>query len=45
MHNSNLEARFVYWYVDVVIYFTTLTGETETVLTKRLDKAILNTLQ
>ena len=40
-----LEAGFVYWYVGVVVTFTTLTGGTETVLTKRLDKTTLNTLR
>ena len=39
-----LEAGFVYWYVGVVVTFTTLTGGTETVLTERLDKTTLNTL-
>ena len=40
-----LEAGFVYWYVGVVVTFTTLTGGTETVLTERLDKTTLNTLR
>ena len=35
----------MYWYVGVVVTFTTLTGGTETVLTERLDKTTLNTLQ
>ena len=39
-----LEARLVYWYVGVVVTFTTLTGGTETVLTERLEKTTLNTL-
>ena len=30
--------EFKYWYVGVVIAFTTLTGGTEIVLTERLDK-------
>ena len=32
----------MYWYVGVVVTFTTLTGGTETVLTERLDKTTLN---
>ena len=36
-----LEARFVHWYVGVVVTFTTLTG-TETILTEWLDKTTLN---
>ena len=40
-----LEAGFVYWYLDVVLTFTTLAGGTETVLIKRLDKTTLNTLR
>ena len=40
-----IEAGFVYWYVGVVVTFTTLTGGTETVLTERLDKTTLNTLR
>ena len=39
-----LETGFMYWYVGVVVTFTTLVGATETVLTKRLDKTTLNTL-
>ena len=39
-----LEVGLVYWYMDVVITFTTLTGGTETVLTERLGKTTLNTL-
>ena len=39
-----LEAEFVYWYVGVVVTFTALTGRTETILTKRLDKKKLWTL-
>ena len=39
------EAWLVYWYVGVVVTFTTLTGGTETVLTERLDKTMLNTLR
>ena len=35
----------MHWYVGVVVTFTTLTGGTETVLTKRLDKTTLNTLR
>ena len=30
-----LEARFMYWYVSVVVTFTKLTGGTETLLTKK----------
>ena len=40
-----LEAGFMYWYVGAVVTFTTLTGGTETVLTKWLDKTALNTVQ
>ena len=40
-----LEAGIVYWYVGVVVTFTTLTGGTETVLTERHDKTTLNTLR
>ena len=40
-----LEAGFLYWYVSVVVTFTTLTDGTETVLTKRFDKTNLSTLQ
>ena len=39
------EAGSVYWYVGVVVTFRTLTGGAETVLTERLDKTTLNTLQ
>ena len=39
------EAWLVYWYVGVVVTFTTLTGGTETVLTERLDKTMLNILR
>ena len=38
-------AGVVYWYVDVVVTFATLTGGTETILTERLDKTTLNTLR
>ena len=37
-------AGFVYWYVGVVVTFTTLTGGKETTLIERLDKTTLNTL-
>ena len=40
-----LEAGFVYWYVGVVVTFTTLTGGTGTVLIGRHDKTTLNTLR
>ena len=40
-----LEAGIVYWYVGVVVTFTTLTGGTKTVLTERLDLITLNTLR
>ena len=40
-----LEAGFVYWYVGLVVTFTTLTGGTENVMTERLDKSTLNTLR
>ena len=40
-----LEARYVYWYVGVVVTFTALTGATETVHTERLDKTTLKTLR
>ena len=36
-----LETGFMYWYVGVVITFTTLVGRTETVLTEKLDKTVL----
>ena len=39
------EAGFVYWYVRLVVTFTTLTGGTETVLTERFYKTILDTLR
>ena len=40
------EAGLVYhWYEGVVLMFTTLTGGAETVLTERLGKTTLNTLQ
>ena len=35
----------MYWYVGVVVTFTTLTGAIETALTERLDKTTLNTLR
>ena len=35
----------MYCYVDVVVVFTILSGGTETVLTERLYKTTLNTLQ
>ena len=35
-----LEAGSVQWNVGVVVTFTTLTGGTETVLTKRLHKKL-----
>ena len=40
-----LKVEFLYWYVDVVVTFTTLKGGTETALTERRDKSTLNTLQ
>ena len=40
-----LEAGFLYWYIGVVIIFTTSTGETETALTERLDETVLKTLR
>ena len=40
-----LEVGFMYWYVGVIVTFTTLTSRTETVLTERLDKITLNTLR
>ena len=39
-----LEAGFVYWYAGVVVSFTTLTCETETVQTERPEETTLNTL-
>ena len=35
----------MYWYVGVVVTFTTLTGAIETALTERLDKTTLNHLR
>ena len=40
-----LEAGLMYWYVGVVVTFTTLTGGTETVLTEKLNKTTLINLQ
>ena len=40
-----LEAGLMYWYVGVVVTFTTLTGAIETALTERLDKTTLDTLR
>ena len=40
-----LEAEFAYCYVGAVVTFTTLKDGTKTVLTVRLDKTTLNTLQ
>ena len=48
VHHKHVKIRRnlkLYLYVGVVVTFTTLTGGTETLLTKRLDKTSLNTLR
>ena len=40
-----LEAGFMYWYVGVVVTFTPSTGGTKTVLTERIEKTTLISLQ